>query len=64
MGKLVENVAEFFKGVQEEIRQVAWPSREELIGSVVVVFVGVAILGTYIGLVDFLFSKAARLILR
>ena len=54
----------FLAEVREEMRQVAWPSREELVGSVLVVFVGVAILAIYISVCDFLLSKAARLLLR
>ena len=50
--------------MREELKQVTWPSREELLGSVLVVFVGIGILGAYIGLVDMLLSNAARVILR
>jgi len=54
----------FLAGVREELKQVTWPSREELLGSVLVVFVGIGILGAYIGVVDMLLSNAARVILR
>ena len=32
----------FFTGVREELKQVSWPGRDELVGSALVVFVGVA----------------------
>jgi preprotein translocase subunit SecE len=64
MANTVASFKEFLTGVREELKQVTWPSREELFGSVLVVFVGIAILGSYIGLVDMLLSNAARVILR
>ncbi len=54
----------FFQGVREEIKLVSWPTREELLGSAVVVFVGVAILAIYISLCDFILSKVASVLLR
>ena len=54
----------FVIDVREEMKQVAWPTREELVGSVVVVFVGVALLAAFISVCDFFLSKAAQLLLR
>ena len=54
----------FVTEIREELKQVSWPSREELLGSVVVVFVGVALLAIFISLCDFVLSKAAQLLLR
>lgn len=54
----------FFGEVREELKQVSWPSREELIGSALVVFVGVALLAGFISICDFVLSKAAQLLLR
>jgi preprotein translocase subunit SecE len=54
----------FLSQVREEMRQVSWPSREDLVGSVVVVFVGVALLASFISVCDFLLSKAAHVLLR
>lgn len=53
----------FLREVREEMKQVSWPTREELIGSAVVVFVGVAILATYISLWDFVLSKTMTRVL-
>ena len=54
----------FLSDVREELRQVSWPSREELVGSAVVVFVGVALMASFISVCDFFLSKAAQLFLR
>ena len=57
-------VTGFLTGVREELKQVSWPTREELVGSALVVFVGVALLASFISACDFLLSKAAQLLLR
>ena len=56
--------ATFVKEVQDELKQVAWPTRDELLGSALVVFVGVVLLASYISVCDFFLSQAARLLLR
>ena len=64
MAKSLSRVSAFLGDVRGELKQVAWPSREELLGSALVVFVGVALLAIYISVCDFLLSKAAQLLLR
>ena len=54
----------FLGEVREELKQVSWPTREELVGSVLVVFVGVVLLAVFISVCDFVLSKAAQLLLR
>lgn len=43
--------------------QVSWPTREDLVGSLLVVFVGIALMALYIGACDFVLSKAAQALL-
>jgi len=62
--KALTKTVGFLKAVRDEIRQVTWPTRQELAGSVLVVFVGVALLAGYISVVDMVLSGAARLLLR
>ncbi|MBI3011586.1 MAG: preprotein translocase subunit SecE [Candidatus Omnitrophica bacterium] len=64
MAKILERVSTFLTDVREELKQVSWPSREELLGSLLVVFVGVALLASFISVCDFILSKAAQLLLR
>ena len=64
MSGAVQRVSEFLRGVREEMERVSWPSREELIGSVVVVFVGVSLLACYIGVLDFFLSKIVHTLLQ
>ena len=62
--KPVQRVVTFLREVREEAAHVSWPTREELIGSALVVFVGVALLASYISVCDFLLSKVAQVLLR
>ena len=64
MAKSLARVTTFLTDVREELKQVSWPTREELLGSALVVFVGVVLLAAYISVCDFLLSKAAQLLLR
>jgi len=64
MANALGRASSFLTAVREELKQVAWPSREEVVGSVLVVFVGVALLAIFIGVCDFVLSKAAQLLLR
>ena len=64
MANFFSRISTFTLDVREELKQVSWPSREELLGSLMVVFVGVALLATFISVCDFLLSKAAQLLLR
>jgi len=54
----------FLQEIREEIKHVSWPTREELMGSALVVLVGVVLLATYISVWDFLLSKMAQALLR
>ncbi|MBI2885105.1 MAG: preprotein translocase subunit SecE [Candidatus Omnitrophica bacterium] len=61
---MLARVRTFIHETREELGRVTWPSREELLGSALVVFVGVALLASYISVCDFVLSKTARLLLR
>ena len=64
MANPLGRVTTFLTEVREELKQVTWPSREELMGSALLVFVGVALLAGFISICDFMLSKAAYLLLR
>ncbi|OGX28417.1 MAG: preprotein translocase subunit SecE [Omnitrophica WOR_2 bacterium RIFCSPHIGHO2_02_FULL_67_20] len=61
---MISRVTSFTTEVREELKQVSWPTRDELIGSALVVFVGVLLLASFISVCDFILSQAARLLLR
>jgi preprotein translocase subunit SecE len=64
MANAIERVGTFMQEVREELGRVSWPTREELVGAGLVVFVGVALLAIYIAAWDFLLSQAAQWLLR
>ena len=64
MVKPLARFGKFLGEVRGELTQVTWPTREELVGSALVVFVGVVLLASFISACDFILSKAAHLLLR
>ncbi|MDD4013137.1 MAG: preprotein translocase subunit SecE [Candidatus Omnitrophica bacterium] len=51
------NFGKYVGQVKTEMKKVAWPSRQELISSTVVVLVSTFILALYIGVCDVLLSR-------
>jgi len=64
MANPASKLVSFFVDVREEMKQVSWPSREELVGSALVVFVGVTLMAVFISICDFILSKGAQTLLR
>ena len=64
MAKTVARFNTFLAGVREELKQVTWPDREELLGSALVVFVGVLLMGVFIWICHLVLSRAATFILK
>ena len=55
MNKLTESIGglkQFLREVGVELGKCSWPSRQELLGSAVIVIIAVVILGAYVGLCD------------
>jgi preprotein translocase subunit SecE len=51
-------VAEFFREVRSELRQVAWPTRKEVANSATIVFITLVLLVSLIFLLNYAFSHA------
>ncbi|MDH3345627.1 MAG: preprotein translocase subunit SecE [Kiritimatiellaceae bacterium] len=67
MKKIVElyNMLKTFLGeVHIELKKCTWPTRQELLGSTMVVVVSVIILGAFVGLSDLTLMKILRVVLR
>jgi preprotein translocase subunit SecE len=54
----------FLQEVWSELKKVHWPARRETYAATGVVIVIVALIGFYLGLVDFLLSQVVQVILR
>jgi len=61
---MFSKVSNFISEVTVELKKVSWPTRNELIGSTIVVIISVAAMSLFIGVCDFIFSKAVHLIIR
>jgi len=59
---MLKRMKQFISEVVAEMKKVSWPSREELIGSTVVVFAVVAILSLYIGVLDVVINKVLEIV--
>lgn len=64
MIKVVEKPVNFLKEVKTELTKVSWSTREELVGSTVMVIVITFILAAFIGVADLLLTKGLSTVLR
>ncbi len=53
----------FFNDVKLEMGKVSWSTRDELIGSTIVVIVSLAVLSIFIGICDVVLSAAVNIIM-
>ncbi|MBU0570648.1 MAG: preprotein translocase subunit SecE [Candidatus Omnitrophica bacterium] len=56
-------VGKFLGQVKAEMGKVAWPSKDELISSTVVVIVATLLLGVFIGVCDLVLSRTVNLLI-
>ena len=61
---MLNNIRKFFSEVRAEMQKVTWSTREEILGSTAVVLMTMLILSTFIGISDFILSRALSVILR
>ncbi|MCP4634692.1 MAG: preprotein translocase subunit SecE [candidate division Zixibacteria bacterium] len=61
---MIKKTIQFFKDVRLELSKVAYPTRQELFGSTIVVMVMVIIMSAFIGVVDLGLSQLVQLVLR
>ena len=61
---MANKAAGFVNEVKGELKKVSWPTKDELIGSTVVVLVTVAMLSVFVGICDLVFSRAINLMIR
>ena len=61
---MIKKVQGFFSEVRAEMQKVTWSTREELIGSTMVVLTTMLILSVFIGVVDFFMSHGLSMLLR
>jgi preprotein translocase subunit SecE len=62
--KKMNNILTFFSEVKAELKKVTWPSRDELIGSVIIVCILVAVFSVILAGMDSLFGMIIRYLIR
>jgi preprotein translocase subunit SecE len=60
---MANKVGGFLKEARQELDKVTWPTREELVGSTILVIITTLILAAFIGSVDFILSIVLRVLL-
>lgn len=53
----MSKLTEYFKDTKAELKHVNWPSRRQILSSTVVIIILSVIVGYYLGVFDFIFSK-------
>ncbi len=56
----MKDLIRYFAEVKLELEKVVWPSRNELVGSVIVVLILVCAFSIYLGALDLLFYRIAE----
>jgi preprotein translocase subunit SecE len=62
--KFFSKITNFITEVKVEMQKVSWSTKDELIGSTVVVIASTLLLAMFIGVIDIVLSKCINLILR
>lgn len=60
---MANKVVGFFSDIKLEMSKVSWPTKDELIGSTVIVIVSLAMLSIFIGVCDIVLSKIVNIIM-
>jgi preprotein translocase subunit SecE len=60
MKNLLSSTVDFLKEVTTELKKVTWPSKQEVIGSTIIVCVVVAIYAVILGTMDGMFEAVIR----
>lgn len=56
-------IGKFFSQVKTEMKKVAWPSKQELVSSTIVVLVSTLVLALYIGVCDLVLSRVINFLI-
>jgi len=59
----MRDIGKFLSEVRLELSRVIWPKYDEWVGATIVVIFLVAVMMTYLGLLDFLLNKGVKFII-
>ena len=60
---MANKISNFFKDIKLEMSKVSWPTKDELIGSTIIVLISLGILSAFIGACDITLSKVVNIII-
>jgi len=61
--KIFSRIIKFISEVKVEMQKVSWSTKEELIGSTIIVIISTLLLAIFIGIVDIILSKFVNILL-
>ena len=61
---MIANIQKFVGEVLAEMKKVSWTTRRELVDSTLIVILSSFLLGIFVGVIDFAFSKGVAVIIR
>ncbi|MBQ5470608.1 MAG: preprotein translocase subunit SecE [Treponema sp.] len=60
----MSKIGRFFRESRAELKKVVWPSRQDVVSSVLVVIISTVIMAVILGLLDFAFTEAFRALMK
>jgi len=61
---MIKKIQQFISEVFAEMKKVSWSTRRELVDSTLIVILSSFLLGFFVGVIDFVFSKGVAVIIR
>ena len=61
---MIDKVKKFVSEVLAEMKKVSWTTRRELVDSTLIVILSSFLLGIFVGVIDFAFSKGVAVIIK
>ena len=61
---MIEKIRKFIGEVLAEMKKVSWTTRKELVDSTLIVIFSSFLLGIFVGVIDFAFSKGVAVIVK
>ena len=61
---MIAKIQKFISEVFAEMRKVSWSTRRELVDSTLIVILSSFLLGFFVGIIDFVFSKGVAVIIK
>jgi len=61
---MIANIQKFLSEVFAEMKKVSWTTRRELVDSTLIVILSSFLLGLFVGVIDFAFSRGVSVIIK